>query len=76
MDLSFSSSFNRNVEAVGWPSDVAALLVGVAARQGASPTALIQAAGLPAAPGPTLLTPVAGCFSVDMAEALIRWRGR
>lgn len=45
MDLSFSS-FDRAHELVAWPGDLAALMVGVAARQGASATAIAQA-GLP-----------------------------
>ncbi|SFP68359.1 hypothetical protein [Sphingomonas rubra] len=52
MDLSFPH-FDRATELVAWPGDLAALLVGVAARQGASATAIVQA-GLPVGDGQVL----------------------
>ena len=44
------------------PTELAVLLVGVAARQAASPTARVQARIGMAAPADTLLAPGHGCF--------------
>ena len=76
MDLSFTP-FDRDQELVAWPGDLAALMVGVAARQGASPTAAAQA-GLGAAPAgkpaPDPFAPADGAFNGEVAAALTRWK--
>lgn len=52
------------------PTELAVLLVGVAARQAASPTARMQARiGVPT-PSDTLLAPGHGCFHRAVAWAL------
>ena len=75
MDLSFTP-FDRDQELVAWPGDLAALMVGVAARQCASPTAAAQAALAPpaaAAPADIPFTPVDGAFNGAVAASLARW---
>ncbi|MGN6374112.1 MAG: hypothetical protein ACTHMG_01010 [Sphingomonas sp.] len=57
------------------PTDFAVMLVGAAARQAASPTAMFFQARL--APGPddsSLLLPMHGAFNRAMAEQMKRWR--
>ena len=73
MDLSFTP-FDRDQELIAWPGDLAALMVGVAARQGASPTAAAQAGldGGEAQPG--LFAPADGAFNGAVAAALTRWK--
>lgn len=76
MDLSFTN-FDRDQELIAWPGDLAALMVGVAARQGASPTAAAQA-GLdgPRPVEPDLFSPADGAFNGAVAAALGGWKGR
>jgi len=72
LDLSFARFHERHVTAL--PVELAVLMVGVASRQAASPTARSQAAlGGDVADG-TILAPVSGCFSAATAAALIRWK--
>jgi len=64
LDLSFPP-FDRDHELVAWPGDLAALMVGVAARQGASPTAIAQArlsAGEGTRRGPASFNPAMAAF--------------
>lgn len=56
------------------PTALAVLLVGVAARQAASPTARAQAALVPDAPVDTLLAPAGGAFHAATACALRQWQ--
>ena len=74
MDLSFTP-FDRDQELIAWPGDLAALMVGVAARQGASPTAAAQA-GLAGNEEvrPDPFAPADGAFNGEVAAALTRWR--
>ena len=76
LDLSFAP-FDRDQELVVWPGDLAVLMIGVAARQGASPTAAAQA-GLGDAGGeepvPDPFAPADGAFNGEVAAALTRWR--
>lgn len=70
MDLSFPP-FDRAAELVAWPGDLAALMVGVAARQGASATAIAQAAlpaGGAADAGQASFNPVVAALLVAWAE--------
>ncbi|WP_448662990.1 hypothetical protein ACG3SL_20535 [Sphingomonas sp. CJ20] len=55
------------------PTELAVLLVGIAARQAASPTARAQARLAIVAPVDTLLAPVHGAFHRAAALALTRW---
>lgn len=72
MDLSFPS-FDRNTEVTWLPGDLAVLMVGIAARQTASPTAVAQARfGRIGDPSP-LLQPLDGAFNGPMAVLLARW---
>ncbi|HVJ02695.1 MAG TPA: hypothetical protein VM662_10965 [Sphingomonas sp.] len=71
MDLSFAR-LDRDVAVTALPTDLAVLLVGVAARQAASPTACTQARlDVPAAADP-LLAPEHGAFHGPAAAALTR----
>lgn len=68
MDLSFR--FDRNVAVAAIPTELAVLLVGVAARQAASPTARLQSrlAGTTAIAG--IFTPPHGAFNHAVEVAL------
>ena len=71
MDLSFSR-FEADVTVVALPPDLAVLMVGVAARQAASPTAMLQAA-LPAANAVSdRFAPAHGAFNLAVASLLRR----
>ncbi|MES2987533.1 MAG: hypothetical protein V4808_06485 [Pseudomonadota bacterium] len=56
------------------PIELAILLVGVAARQAASPTAVAQARLSVVLPVDALLAPVHGAFHRATALALTRWQ--
>ena len=73
MDLSFARQ-DRDVAVTAMPTELAVLLVGVAARQAASPTACAQARLDVAAPGDRLLAPEHGAFHRPAAAALTRRR--
>ena len=73
MDLSFAR-MDREVAVTAMPIELAVLLVGVAARQAASPTARAQARLAIAAPVDALLAPMHGAFHRAVARALIRWQ--
>ncbi len=73
MDLSFPR-FDRDVELTVLPGDLAVLIVGIAARQAASPTAVVQAAFAREQPDPKLFAPLHGAFNGPMATALMRWK--
>ena len=73
MDLSFAR-LDRDVAVTAMPTDLAVLLVGVAARQAASPTACVQTRLALAAPVEALLAPSHGAFHRDAARALTRWQ--
>jgi hypothetical protein len=73
VDLSFAR-LERDVAVTAMPTELAVLLVGVAARQAASPTARAQARLGVSAPVDHLLAPVHGAFNRSCAAVLIRWR--
>ncbi|MEI9852837.1 MAG: hypothetical protein WDN24_20435 [Sphingomonas sp.] len=56
------------------PTELAVLLVGVAARQAASPTARVQARLMVSTPVDALLAPLHGAFHRAAALALARWQ--
>ena len=73
MDLSFAR-LDRDVAVTAMPTELAVLLVGVAARQAASPTARAQARLAFTAPAEGLLAPGHGAFHHAAALALTRWQ--
>ncbi|WP_242139301.1 MULTISPECIES: hypothetical protein [unclassified Sphingomonas] len=68
MDLSFSR-FEADGPAVALPPDLAVLMVGVAARQAASPTAMVQAR-LPRPDRNDPFTPAHGAFNLLVWELI------
>ena len=73
MDLSFNR-FDKDMAVTLLPSDLAVLMVGIAARQAASPTANVQARIVRGAIDPQLFAPLHGAFNGAVATALVRWR--
>ncbi len=73
MDLSFAR-LDRDFAVTAMPIELAVLLVGVAARQAASPTARAQARLALVSPAETLLAPVHAAFHRAMAASLTRWQ--
>jgi len=73
LDLSFSR-FVADVEVSLLPAELAVLMVGVAARQAASPTALAHAGCAPLAGELRLFAPVDGAFNGTVAQLLARWK--
>ena len=73
MDLSFSR-FEADASIGVLPPDLAILLVGIAARQASSPTALMHNRGDALTPQATLLSPLHGAFNGEMAAWLAGWK--
>ena len=73
MDLSFTR-FDADAEPIAMPHDLAVLMVGIAARQAASPTATAQAGFTRARPDPRLFAPVDGAFNGATATRIAGWR--
>ncbi len=73
LDLSFPG-FDRNTEVTQLPGDLAVLMVGIAARQTASPTAVVQARFGRIGQPSRLLEPLDGAFNGPMATRLAQWR--
>ena len=78
MDLSFAR-LDRDIAVTALPTELAVLMVGVAARQAASFTACAQVRLMAATPGRGLLEPVHGAFHRAAAyrvagQALTRWQ--
>ena len=73
MDLSFAR-LDRDFAVTAMPTELAVLLVGVAARQAASPTARAQAGLTVSAPADLLLAPIHGAFHALVAGTLTRWQ--
>ncbi|MGY4398987.1 hypothetical protein ACVWZA_004198 [Sphingomonas sp. UYAg733] len=74
MDLSFSR-FEHDASVAILPADLAVMMVGITARQAASPTALFQSCLFETpvvAANP--FAPLHGAFNAAMASAIIRWR--
>ena len=70
MKLSFPP-IGKHVAATPLTDDFAVLLVGVAARQAASPTAILSHQD---EAGETLLAPGHGAFNHEVADDLKRWK--
>lgn len=73
LDLSFPP-FDQDHEVTLFPGDLAVLLVGISARQAASPTAVTQAGFERADPDPRLFAPLDGAFNGPMAAVMAQWR--
>lgn len=72
LDLSFTR-FDVDAEPCAMPHDLAVLMVGIAARQAASPTAAAQAGCMYGPPDPRLFAPADGAFNGATAHAITRW---
>jgi hypothetical protein len=73
VDLSFAR-LDRDFAVTAMPTELAILMVGVAARQAASRTAAMQARIAPVEPADLLLAPEHGAFHQLVATALMRWQ--
>ena len=73
VDLSFAR-LDRDFAVTAMPTELAVLLVGIAARQAASPTAQAQARLMVTTPMEALLAPVHGAFHRVTALAFTRWQ--
>ena len=71
MDLSFSR-FEADASVTVLPPDLAVLMVGIAARQAASPTALFHAHLVPTPGLRSWFAPEHGAFNLPVAEMLTR----
>ena len=74
MDLSFSR-FEPDSRITGLPPDLAVLMVGVSARQAASPTAILHARLTPVIVPTRLFAPADGAFNRAVAATFTRWKG-
>lgn len=72
MDLSYLR-FEPDARVTALPPDLAVMLVGVVARQAASPTAMLQARLAPVAEAPWF-APAHGAFNLAMAQLLTAWK--
>jgi hypothetical protein len=66
--------FGKDVRVTQLPTDIAVMLVGIAARQAASPTALFQARIAANPVEINLLVPADGTFNLAAARMLRRWK--
>jgi hypothetical protein len=73
VDLSFAR-LDRDWAAVAMPTELAVLMVGIAARQAASPTARAQARLDLMKPGEALLAPMHASFHRAVALSFRRWQ--
>jgi hypothetical protein len=73
VDLSYLR-FEHDASVAVLPPDLAVLLVGVAARQAASPTAAIQNRLAPSIALESVFHPVSGAFDSGVAQRLFEWR--
>jgi hypothetical protein len=72
VDLSYLR-FEPDTRVTALPPDLAVMLVGVVARQAASPTAMLHARLAPAAETPWF-APAHGAFNLAMAQLLTAWK--
>jgi hypothetical protein len=73
VDLSFAR-LDRETAAIALPTELAVLMVGIAARQAASPTARAQARLDLVTPGEALLAPLDASFHSGAALSLRGWQ--
>lgn len=72
MDLSYLR-FDHDATVTVLPPDLAVLMVGVTARQAASPTALAQARFFPRVFETSAFFPPSGAFDAIVAARLVEW---
>ena len=72
MDLSYLR-FDHDASVTVLPPDLAVLMVGVAARQAASPTALAQAMLFPRVIESSAFFPPSGAFDATVAARMVEW---
>ena len=73
MDLSFPR-FEHDARVTALPPDLAVMMVGVAARQACSPTALMQSRLSAPFAGTNWFAPAHGAFNQPMATLLTGWK--
>ncbi len=73
MDLNFPR-FDKDIELTDLPPDLAVLMVGIAARQAASPTAAGWARITRSSEDTALFAPLSGAFNGAVATALVKWK--
>lgn len=73
MDLGFSR-FDKDATLAVLPPELAVLMVHVAARQAASPTALAQNDAVRSLPDAVLFAPVDGAFNGPVARTFVQWK--
>ena len=73
MDLSFNR-FDKDAQPTSTPSELSLLLVDIAARQAASPTAAVQARIERKAVDPRLFAPLHGAFNGPLASTMTQWK--
>lgn len=73
MNVDFAR-LDRHRELTVLPPDLAVLMVGVSARQAASPTAARWARMAAEPPDRSLLAPAEGSFNAVMAASLTEWK--
>lgn len=73
MDLSFNR-FDKETLVTQLPADLAVLMVGIAARQAASFTAIAQTRLLQVGEETVLFAPAHGAFNGPVATVLLRWK--
>ena len=69
----FFPRFDKAAELTELPEDLAVLMVGIAARQAASPTAARWVRLERSGPEETLLAPAHGAFNAPVAETMTTW---
>jgi hypothetical protein len=73
VDLSYLR-FEHDASVAVLPPDLAVLLVGVAARQAASPTALAHTRFAPQVTDESIFSPPSGAFDAAVAARIFEWR--
>lgn len=72
MDLSYLR-FDYDASVAVLPADLAVLMVGISARQAASPTALIQTRRFPRVIESSAFFPLSGAFDTQVAARIADW---
>ena len=73
MDLSFPR-FDKSVQVTALSPELALLMVGIAARQAASPTAVHHARLMASPVESTLFAPLHGAFNGPVARLIATWK--
>jgi hypothetical protein len=72
VDLSYLR-FDHDASVAVLPPDLAVLMVGISARQAASPTALTQTRLFPRVVESSVFFPLSGAFDADVAARIVDW---